>query len=285
MTAISTQDFLVNLRKSFRPRPVKIERPKSDFPELNVTVPDSWPHIQLAPWFDVHKGHKLHDEPLFNKHREWFVRSPYTLGWNGGDFNDNSSKLSVGGGVYEQNETPNEQLYSGMTAMASMQHKLLFAIPGNHEQRSGMMGLDFAQWQAAGLQIPYFPDYCMCVLYWRGLRYRILVHHGSGAATTAGAQRMAARKDISWAKPFDLFWTGHLHNPLVDVLYQTDADQKNGGYFERNGFVIISPSYLQFFGSYGAVKRYHPGTRGIGVVILNDDGRMDCTMHARGRRL
>lgn len=280
-----TEDFFDSLRAQFKPRLVTIRRPRSQFPELVVTVPDEWASIQIAPLYDIHLGHKRHDAELFKKHISWIARTPNVLTFNGGDLFDNSSKLSVGGGVYEQDETPDEQTDTAMRTVAPIQHKMLFCLPGNHEQRSGAMGLDVARWVAKGLQLPYFPDYCMCVIQWRGLRYRILAHHGSGAATTAGAQRMAARKDITWAKPFDLFWTGHLHNPLVDVLYQTDADQRNGGYFERNAFVVISPSYLEFFGTYGAQKRYHPGTRGLAAVVLNDDGRMDATMHARGRRL
>lgn len=285
MSGVDTADFLRELRTSFKKREIKIRRPPSDFPELVVTVPDSWATVQLAPLYDIHLGHKHHDATLFKKHISWIARTPNVLTFNGGDLFDNSSKLSVGSGVHEQEETPNEQVYSGMRAIAPIQHKMLFALPGNHEARSGQMGLDPAQWVATGLALPYFTDYCVCVIEWRSCRFRLLAHHGSGAATTAGAQRMAARKDIAWAKPIDLYWTGHLHAPLVDVLYQTDADQKTGRLVERNAFVIISPSYLQFFGTYAATKRYPPGTRGMAVIVLNDDGRMDVSMHARGQRL
>lgn len=283
--SVDTQNFLRDLREQFKPRDVKLTRPVSEFPELIVTVPDKWASIQLAPLYDVHLGHKHHDAALFAKHLAWIRKTPNVLTFNGGDLFDNSSKLSVGGGVYEQEETPDEQVYSSMEAIASVQHKMLFALPGNHEQRSGQMGLDVAKFVATGLKLPYFVDYCVCVIEWRGMRFRILAHHGSGAATTAGAQRMAARKDLTWAKPIDLYWTGHLHNPLVDVLYQTDADQKTGRLHERNALVIISPSYLGFFGTYAAMKRYHPGTRGLAAVTLNEDGRMDAVMHARGTRL
>jgi len=285
VTTPDTETFLEDLQARFKPREVTLSRKRGEFPELVVTVPDSWASIQLAPLYDVHLGHKHHDAALFKKHVAWIARTPNVLTFNGGDLFDNSSKLSVGGGVYEQTVTPNEQIYEGMEAVAPIQHKMLFALPGNHEARTGQMGIDPAQWVAAGLKIPYFTDYCVCTIEWKGNRFRLLAHHGSGAAQTAGAQRMAARKDVSWAKPIDIYWTGHLHNPLVDVLYQTDADQKTGRLFERNAFVIISPSYLGFFGTYGAVKRYHPGTRGLAGVTLDEDGRMNATIHARGRRL
>src|SRR5512135_795161 len=68
---------------------LKIERPRSDFPELFVTVPDSWPSIVLAPLYDVHLGHDNHDAALFKKHVDWIRRTPNTLTWNGGDLIEN----------------------------------------------------------------------------------------------------------------------------------------------------------------------------------------------------
>jgi hypothetical protein len=96
---------------------------------------------------------------------------------------------------------------------------------------------------------------------------------------------MAARKDLAWARPFDLFWTGHLHAPLVDVLFQTDVDQQTGMMHERHGLAIISPSYLKYFNTYAAKKRYPPGPRGLAAVTLRPDGRLDASIHANGRRL
>ena len=137
---------------------------------------------------------------------------------------------------------------------------------------------------ADNLRVPYFHDYCFCTIKWRGNNFRILAHHGAGGAQTAGAQRNSARKELTWAKP-DILWTGHLHQPMVDTVFVTDVDQKTGRTFERGILVIISPSYLKFFGGYAAEKRMGPGIRGLSVAILNADGRIDANVHARGRRL
>lgn len=277
------QHWLTHLERARRAPQIKREIPEGEFPEVIVTVPDSWPRIVLAPLFDVHIGADAHDEALFAKHLAWIRRTPYVLTWNGGDLIENASKLSVGAGVYGQSINPQAQLVRAVEAVNNVTHRMLLAVPGNHEARTDIMGVNVGAWQAMLLGVPYFPDYAMCYLKWRGNTFRLLVHHGSGASVTAGAQRMAARKDISWARPFDLFWTGHLHNPLVDVLYQTDRDDR-GRLVERNALVVISPSYLGFFGTYGAQKRYHPGTRGLAVVTLQDDGRIDASIHARGQR-
>jgi len=248
-------------------------------------VPDAWDSILLAPLYDVHLGSKEHDAERFERHLLWLAETPNVLTWDGGDLIENASKLSIGASVFGQSATPHEQLVHALKTLSLIQHKVLFTLPGNHEDRMDVMGEDMAAWLATMLEVPYFPDYCFCAIKWRGNTFRLLAHHGSGGAQTAGAQRMAARKDIAWARPFDLFWTGHLHQPMVDVLYQTDQDQKTSRLVERNGFVIISPSYLKYFGGYGAKRRFSPGTRGLGVVELQEDGRMDVNLHASGKRL
>jgi len=286
MKSPAEDDRLVDYLSAQRKKPVfSVERPTSTFPELVVTVPDSWGSIQLAPLYDVHIGAGEHDAALFQRHLTWIRRTPNVLTFNGGDMIENASKLSVGAGVYSQDFSPQNQLVEALKQLAGVSHKMLFSLPGNHEARTQIMGVDVAQWMSWMLGVPYFSDYCFCTIKWRGNCFRILAHHGTGAAQTAGAQRMAARKDVLWARPVDIYWTGHLHQPLVDVLYQTDADQKTGLLYERNGLVLISPSYLGYFGSYAAQKRYSPGTRGLAVVVLHDDGRIDAEIHARGRRL
>ncbi len=190
-----------------RPKIVKVYRPalKSDFPELFVEVPDSWPHVDLAPLFDVHLGHSAHLSALFSKHHRWLMRTPYVLTFDGGDLIENANKLSVGSGVYEQDYTPDNQIVVAAQQCAKLWPKLLFKLPGNHEARTRLMGVDVARWVATLLEIPYFPDFCFLNILFAGNRFRILAHHGTGAATTAGAQRMAARKALPWAK-FDIIW-------------------------------------------------------------------------------
>jgi hypothetical protein len=273
------------IQKTYKKRLVRMEKPESEFPELIVTVPDSWKQIQLAPLFDVHIGSGEHDSPLFTKHMEWLAKTPNVLTFNGGDLFENATKDSPGGSVTAQKKSPEEQIIDATRIVAPIQHKMLFSLPGNHEDRTfNGAGMDSAHRLANDLRLPYFLDYCFCTIKWRGNNFRLLAHHGSGAATTPGAQRNAARKDMPWGK-FDIFWTGHLHQPMADVVYQTDFDQTTGRMIERSAIVMISPSYVKYFGGYAAKKRLAPGMRGLGIVTLQEDGRMDVSLHARGTRL
>jgi hypothetical protein len=271
------------IQSTFKRREVSIVQPKSEFPELFVTVPDEWPEVKLAPLYDVHYGNALHASTTFLRHADWLANEPHVLTFNGGDLVENAIIGSPG--IFGQKFFTQEQHDGAVELVAPFQHKMLFAIPGNHEARTfRQAGFDIASQFATDLQIPYSPDYMFLTVRWRGNKFRIVAHHGTGAAQTAGAQRNAARKDMPWTSA-DIYWTGHLHQPMVDLIYRTDHDQKTGEMFTRQSLVIISPSYLQYFKGYGAAKRLSPGVIGLTSVTLHEDGRMDAEVHAKGRRL
>ena len=271
---------LEEIQNTFQKRNFKIYRPKSEFPEIDITLPDSLDTIELAPLYDVHIGSPQHDAELLEKHLRWIADTPNVFTWNGGDAFENITDPKMG-------HTPmsnEEQILEATRKFAIVQHKMMFSIPGNHEDRTYKHSqTSSARRLADNLQVPYFSDYAFANLKWRGNNFRLLAHHGAGGAQTPGAQRNAARKELTWCKA-DLLWTGHLHAPISDVAYVTDVDQKTGRVYERSCVVMISPSYLRCFGGYAAKMRLAPGVRGLSVAILNDDGRIDVSIHARGKR-
>ena len=272
---------LEEIQKTFRTRTFTRSRPVSEFPEIIVTLRDELNTIELAPLYDVHIGSRQHDAGLLDKHLSWIADTPNVFTFNGGDAYENVTDFKMG----PTPMNPEEQLLEATKKFARVQHKMLFSIPGNHEDRTFKhAGMDGAKRLADNLKVPYFGDYCFCTLKWRGNHFRLLAHHGSGAALTPGAQRNSARKDLAWSKP-DILWTGHIHQTLADTVYLTDYDQKTGRIYERGCAVIVSPSYLKYFGSYAAKGRYSPGIRGLSVAILQEDGRIDVNVHARGKRL
>jgi hypothetical protein len=282
-TEMIERDYLTEIeeiQETFGKRPFRVMKPESEFPELIVNVPDSWDSVQLAPLYDVHIGSREFDECLFLKHRDWIKNTPNVLTWNGGDMFENVTDMKMG-------HTPlsnEEQILRSTEMLAPIQHKMLFSLPGNHEDRtSKLSGTSSAHRLADNLQVPYFSDYCFALIKWRGNKFRLVAHHGAGGAQTPGAQRNSARKELAWAKP-DLLWTGHLHQPMVDIIYHTEY-APDGSLYERNTVALISPSYLKYFGGYAAKMRLGPGNRGLSVAILQPDGRIDVNVHARGKRL
>ena len=277
--------FIDELDKRRRPPVFKYQAVESsEFPELVIECPKSWSHVILAPFFDVHLGHHRHDAKLFAKHKRWVIDTPNVITWNGGDFIENASKLSVGAGVYEQDYTPQNQLCQAAFYLAEMSRKLAFSIGGNHEARNNVMGVDVAQWVSWLIRRPFFSDYCLLTVKFRTQKFRLHIHHGSGGAQTLGGLMMAAAKDLAWSHA-DIWWSGHTHKALNYVVPRYDHNQRTDRVFARDALIVVSPSYLGHFGTYGAAKRYMPGTRGLSVVRLWADGRIDADIHARGKRL
>lgn len=259
--------------------------PTTGRPEMVVRVPDSWPYIELAPLYDCHIGSGDQDEEKFLKHLLWLKETPYVLTWNGGDMVDNATVNSVAD-PNDSTLSPNEQFDHAKELLLEIRHKLLFAITGNHEARTRRLAsFDIAKLFANTLVVPYSTDYMFCTIRWRGNNFRLLAHHGSGGAQSPGGILNAARKDMPWAHGIDLYWSGHLHQPKTDVVACTDFDQKTNQSVDRDAVVVISPSYVKYFGSYAALKRMAPGTRGLTSARLTDDGRIAVTMHANGKRL
>lgn len=275
-------DKLEAIQQSFKKRDFSRVVPASEYPEMRITVPDSYETIELAPLYDVHMGSKEHDAELFKKHLAWIANSPNVISWLGGDIFENKTANEAYMG--HDPLSPEEQLLLATETLAPIQHKLLCSFPGNHEARTAKQsGMDSAKRLAENLRLPYFSDYVIITIKWRGNKFRVLGMHGAGGGSTPGAQRNSARKELTWIHP-DIIWSGHLHQPLTDPVKMFCFDQATDEVYEKDSLVIISPSYVKYFKSYAAAKRLSPGIRGLGVVTLNPDGRMDSSVHARGER-
>jgi hypothetical protein len=279
-------DYLTDLeaiQANFGKRVFKREVPKGEYPELFITIPDKFEEIELAPLYDVHVGSRELDETLLDEHLHWIADTPNVFTWNGGDaFENKTGKESHMG---HDPLSPEEQLIRVTTKFATVQHKMFHSVSGNHEARTfKQAGMSSAKRLAENLKVPYFPDYTMLTIKWRGNKFRILTHHGAGGGVTPGSQRNAARKELTWFHP-DMIWTGHVHQQLVDPIKIFCIDQKTDRVYEKDCLVMISPSYLKFFNSYGAAARMAPGQRGLSVAKLQANGRIDANIHARGKRL
>ena len=241
-------EFMTPLQKiqsTYAQSVIKITRPSSEFPELVIEVPDWWDEVKLAPLYDVHIGSPQHDKELFEKHRSWIATTPNVLTWNGGDMFENITPAEAKMG--HTAISPEEQLYEATRQLAPIRHKMLFSLPGNHEDRtSKSSGMSSAARLADYLNLPYFSDYCFCLVKWRGNNFRLLAHHGAGGAQTPGAQLNSARKELAWTNS-DLYWTGHLHQSKTDVAFRVDYDQSTGAMYDRKAVVKISPSYVMFW--------------------------------------
>jgi hypothetical protein len=274
---------LESIQAGFRKKEYRFKRLKSEIPQLHIRLSDKLESILIGPLFDVHIGSPEHDKVLLDEHLGWIADTPNVFSFDGGDATENKTQHEAKMG--RDTMSPRDQVLQATRDFGRVAHKLLFKLAGNHEDRTyKQAGFDSAETLAENLKIPYFGDYCFCTIFWRGNRVRLAAHHGAGGGQTPGSQRNAARKELVWIQP-DILWTGHLHQTLTDRTTVWDRDQKTGEMYERDILVMISPSYLKYFGSYAAKKRMAPGQRGLSVIEIHENGRLDANVHARGKRI
>src|SRR5579863_5849919 len=191
------EDYLTELeeiQKGFQPRKFTRWRPKSDFPELVISIPDdAGEEIILAPIYDAHMGSMQHDEERLLKDLNWIAETPNVFTFNGGDATENITNPKMGHTRLDNEE----QILLATRRFGIVQHKLMWSHPGNHEDRTRQVsGVSSGKRIADNLKVPYFSDYCFATIRWRGNNFRILSHHGAGGAQTPGAQRNSARKEL-----------------------------------------------------------------------------------------
>lgn len=268
-------------------RRVKISKPPkrgANIAQLKIEVPKSWPYIVLAPFYDVHIGNETWDEEFTRAAIEWVKNEKYTLSWFGGDILEMSSRHSVGDGVYAQVLTPQEQFEYAIELFAPIREKLLFSIPGNHEDRTSKeIGINISKVLADVMRLPYSNDYMYMVIEWANQRIRVATHHGSGGARTPGSQRNAARKMMNFFPRCDFYWTGHLHSPLWDLAYQLDTDV-DGFITERPGLVMLSSAHLKAGGGYAAKSQMVPSSPGMSYATIYPNGELETVIRTRGIR-
>ena len=90
------QSEIEEIQETFRPRAFKRYKPKTEFPELDITIPDEIESPELAPLFDIHCGSNHQDTPLLDRHLNWIADTPNVFTWDGGDVTENITDFKMG---------------------------------------------------------------------------------------------------------------------------------------------------------------------------------------------
>lgn len=254
-------------------------------PYLIITIPDRHARkakrIRLAPLYDVQWGSRTCDEEKFERHIDWIRDNPEVYTWLGGDLIDWNTKLSIGSGVFEQKWDPENQIVKMAQMLARIRDRILFAIPGNHELRGAMVGIDAARWYSTLLQIPYFGEPVFCDIRFCGHTTALYAWHGRGAARTEGAITNVTMEPLRWVD-CDLVWCGHLHRPRFIPTVRIVRHPEDMTLEEREVGAVMSPSYQGYFNSYASRMGYGPAPRGLVVANIYTDGTWE--VETRGKK-
>jgi hypothetical protein len=240
-----------------------------------------WKNLRIVPISDLHWGSKECDKKRFLEYVEWIKNTENVFCFLNGDIIDNALTDSPGGAIFDNTMTPSRQAKSITGVLAQIAHKILWAQPGNHEQRT-MKRTDFdpLYWICRELEIPYYDQPLFADILWNGNRFNFYCMHGTGGGRTPGGKLNTAVRPMEFTDFIMFYVMGHVHdpinNPIIRRCILREYDEKGGlaklRVVDRVQHTVIASAWLDFFGGYGARAGYAPPPRGATACILNADG-------------
>lgn len=257
--------YLPNESRKIRLKDPVFARHCSATPWIKVQFPDNdWKRLDIVPLYDVHYGHHACMVDKWREYIEFIRTTPNVFTFLGGDLIENSSKLSVAGGVYEQVLTPDQQITNVIEILRPIAHKVMFSIPGNHEDRAMKhMGIDVGRVIADALEVPYYDEPVSFDLSWKGYTWRGHAQHGASSSQTKGGKLNAARKILTAFGDFThVNFSGHVHDPIANEESAIIRNYETSELEIRKRFTIIMPSFMGYFGTYGSRMGWAPPATG-----------------------
>lgn len=253
-------------------------------PWVTVQLPDSFPakknsdgtrRVDVVPISDVHYGATSYNHEKFLEYLEYIRVNDHVIGYLNGDLIDYSGKNSPGSAIFEQNVTPNQQVLDIIELLRPIAHKLVFSLPGNHEERSMRTdGLDVAQVIAMALDIPYFRGPTHMDISWKGYTWRFHCQHGVSNSMTEGGKLNAAKKPTYFHGDFHHFVVmGHVHDATIKEQRAICRNYETMDLEERKYYIVILPAFLDYWGSYGENKGWSPSAIGSISMHLYSNGK------------
>jgi predicted phosphodiesterase len=226
-----------------------------------VTFSTDKDKLYLLPWGDVHWGHPTCDREKALGYLEWAGENDAQIILMG-DLIENSTRESVGAGVYEQIANPDKQIDEVIQALEPYSHLILGALTGNHEERTfKQSGVDPSKYISRVLRVPYLRYAGFLRLVVGGTGYTVYAVHGaSGASSSAG--KLNAIKRLSSVAEADVYLMGHVHDLSVETSLRQVLDTRNKVVRERRRHFVITGNFLKYEDSYGQMKCYEPAKVG-----------------------
>lgn len=227
--------------------------------------------VVLVGFGDLHAGSNNYDEKKAKEVRRYIEEENCI--WVGmGDMAENSTKRSVGAGVYEQNLCPDDQIFYLKDFLEPISHKCIGYLRGNHEERTNKdSGIDVAKVVAYMLRVPYCDWEFFGIVAGHKSAFSVYAVHSYMASKSAGlALRQTEINVESILGGVDIIMRGHTHKRAFHLGEYIDIDKYNNAVVTKPRAKVITGHYLTRQNSYAAAKPTGgdpPGTVGIELAF------------------
>lgn len=224
----------------------------------------------LLPLGDIHWGHPNCDQENVRGYLEW-AREKDAWILLMGDLIENSTRESVGAGVYEQTIPPDQQIDEMLDLLEPFSDLIVGSLTGNHEERTfKLTGVDPAKYIARVLRVPYlrYGAFLRCSIRRRG--FTVYATHGASNAAT-GATKLNAVKKLVRIADADLYLMGHMHDLLTETVVRKCIDTRSKGIITRRQHFVVTGNFLTYEDSYSEMKCYEPSKVGAPRIRFGED--------------
>lgn len=240
---------------------IKIEYKRIEFEEKE--------DVFIHPIGDLHIGHKncdlefiqnLLNEIPFNKNHRIILM---------GDLLDVGIKNSIGGSVYENDLTPQEQIDFIVNLLTPYKEQIDGYVMGNHEYRIYKdTGIDICKIICKQLGINY-ALYAGTVTYSMNHKaYNINYFHGRAGGSIENALKKC--REMANKVDADIYLMGHVHKAAYTQREIKRIDSRNGKIVEGLQYFILTGHALSYDDSYAEQANLEISPKGYPIIELSD---------------
>ena len=235
-----------------------------------VTYKTDADKLYLLPWGDIHWGHPTCARDKAEAYLQWAREADARIVLMG-DLIENSTKRSVGAGVYEQIINPDDQVAQMCDLLSPYSDLILGMLTGNHEERAYKdSGIDPSRNMARTLGVPYLRYGGFLRIYVAGTGYTVYATHGASGAATSGGTLNACKKLASVAAA-DVYLMGHVHELDYAVSLRRYIDTRNKTVKMRRKTFVVTGNFLEYDDSYSEMKTYEPAKIGAPRIRFSSE--------------
>lgn len=250
---------------------------KSDFELIKHSFKGK--ELKIYPISDVHLGAAEHYSEEWKKFVDKIKSEPNSRIILGGDLLNNSTRNSVSN-IFEETMRPREQKILMTEMLYPLKNKILCAVSGNHERRSGkdadddpmydiMCKLDLEDLyreNTAFVKINSTPDNKRRGAYTPS--YVLCVTHGSGGGALTGSAVNKAERFGYVMDGVDALIVGHTHKPFVTQPSKIKVESRSET-VSIVPFKVVSMTSWLGYGGYAAQKMLNPSGFAPQTIILS----------------
>jgi len=247
-----------------------------DFEMITYQFPER-EDITIIPISDVHLGAKEFMEDEFESFIKSIANKPNVYLTLGGDLINNGTRTSVSN-IFEEQMRPSAQKKLMAAYLAPVREKILCAVCGNHERRSGKDADDDPMYDIMcklDIEDRYRENIAFVKIQMGDLNgdgkynptYSLVVTHGFGGGIYTGGAVNRGERFGYVIDGMDALITGHTHKPFVTQPAKIFIDKHNNRVTVKPFKVITSTSWLNY-GGYAAQKQLLPASHALQTITL-----------------